>query len=98
MEELWEMHASAKSNMAATGHLHWSSANAWPIVVILGPIIRFSRVISSSVKYFVTMPTFNQIVAGVNQKSACSLQINVIRQQLTKTTTTHNNIHTICYS
>ena len=41
MEELWEMLASAKSNMAATGHLHWSSVNAWPIVIILGSIYLF---------------------------------------------------------
>ena len=44
------------------GHI---SVNAWPIFIILVSIIRFSRVSSPSVRYFVTIERnytgFNQI-------------------------------------
>ena len=98
MEALWEIHASAKSNMAPLdtpfGH---NSVNAWAILIILVSIIWFSRVGSQSVRYFVTIfKDLTILQQDLIKYKQFSLHINVIRQHLT-TTTKDNDIHTICY-
>ena len=70
----------------SVGH---NSVNDCPIFIILVSIIWFSRAGSPSVRYVVTISNVStKLQQDVIKYKQFSLQINVIRQHLTTTTTT----------
>ena len=98
MEALWEINASAKSKMAATGHQYWS---------YLGKCLADFHYIGANYKVFDgwqfigevfcdNIHSLNEMTQDLIKYKPFSLQINVIRQHLT-TATKFNDIHSIIY-
>ena len=96
MESLWKINASAKSNMAATGHPYWS---------YLGKCMADFHYIGVNYKVFEgrqsitevfsdNIQLFNEIAQDLIKCKQVVLKLNVIRQHLTITTTL-NDIHII---
>ena len=87
MDALWEINASGKSNMAATGQPNWS---------YLGKCLADFHYIGVNYKVFEgwqsigeiccdNIQSFNEITHDLIKYKPFSLQINVIRQHLTTT-------------
>ena len=98
MEALWEINASAESNMAATGHTYWP---------YLGKCYADFHYIGVNYKVFEgwqsigqvfcdNIQSFNEFTQDLIKYKPFSLQINVMCQHLT-TTKFNDNIHTILY-
>ena len=99
MEALWEINASAKSNMAATGTSigHISVNACLADFHYIGVNYKVFEGWQSIGEVFCdNIQRLNEVTQDLIKYKPFSLQINVIRQHLTTTTTTKiNDIHSI---